>query len=77
MSAFLNFHSLAAPRGDGLRPELRALLERLSAVPQPDLVKIELDRHLTDVMTRLASRQPSDEDSATPKTRFPGDTYIA
>jgi hypothetical protein len=36
MSPFLNLHSLAAGRGEGLRPELRALFERL-AIPQNGL----------------------------------------
>jgi hypothetical protein len=33
MLPFLRFHSLAAVRGDGLRPELRILLERLAEAP--------------------------------------------
>jgi hypothetical protein len=33
MTSLLNFHALAAARGDGLRPELRALLERVAAAP--------------------------------------------
>jgi hypothetical protein len=28
MTSFLNFHAFAATRGNGLRPELRALFER-------------------------------------------------
>lgn len=31
MLPFLHFHALAALRGDGLRPELLALFERLSS----------------------------------------------
>jgi hypothetical protein len=34
----LNFHAIAAARGDGLRPELRALLERAAADPWSYLV---------------------------------------
>ena len=30
MQRFLQLHALAATRGDGLRPELRSLLERLA-----------------------------------------------
>jgi hypothetical protein len=33
MLSCLKFHSIAALRGDGLRPELRALLERLAVDP--------------------------------------------
>jgi hypothetical protein len=33
MSLFLNLHAIAAQRGDGLRPELRALFERLATSP--------------------------------------------
>lgn len=38
--AFLQFHTIAAARGDGLRPELRALLDRL-AVTHPEPVARE------------------------------------
>jgi hypothetical protein len=34
MLPFLQFHALAATRGDGLRPELCVLLERLAEVPE-------------------------------------------
>ncbi len=37
MTSFLNFHTLAATRGDGLRPELRALFERVAAAPRSEL----------------------------------------
>jgi len=37
MTSFLNFHAFAATRGDGLRPELRALFERVSAAPRSEL----------------------------------------
>ena len=33
MTSLLNFHALAAARGDGLLPELRARLERSVAAP--------------------------------------------
>lgn len=33
MSLFLNLHAIAAKRGDGLRPELRALFERVATSP--------------------------------------------
>jgi hypothetical protein len=34
MLPFLGFHAIAATRGDGLRPELRILFERLAATPE-------------------------------------------
>lgn len=34
MPPFLQLHALAARRGDGLRPELRILLERLTEAPE-------------------------------------------
>lgn len=36
MPPFLNLDALAAKRGDGLRPELRALFERLATTPDYD-----------------------------------------
>jgi hypothetical protein len=37
MSSLRKFHSIAALCGDGLRPELRALFERLAVNPQTEL----------------------------------------
>jgi hypothetical protein len=37
MTSFLSFHAAAAARGDGLRPELLALLTRSAAAPHPAL----------------------------------------
>ena len=37
MTSFLNFHAFAVTRGDGLRPELRALFERTAAAPRSEL----------------------------------------
>src|SRR5467141_1430262 len=37
MTSFLNFHAFATTRGDGLRPELRALFERVAAAPRSEL----------------------------------------
>jgi hypothetical protein len=37
MPAFRKFHSIAALCGDGLRPELRALFERLAVDPRCEL----------------------------------------
>jgi hypothetical protein len=46
MQRFLKLHALAATRGDGLRPELRKLLERLAeAQKAPPNVAIIDDCH--------------------------------
>jgi hypothetical protein len=37
MTSFLNFHAFATTRGAGLRPELRALFERIAAAPRSEL----------------------------------------
>jgi hypothetical protein len=37
MSSLRKFHSIAALCGDGLRPELRALFERLAVDPHTEL----------------------------------------
>jgi hypothetical protein len=37
MTSLLNFHAFATTRGEGLRPELRALLERVAAAPRFEL----------------------------------------
>jgi hypothetical protein len=37
MTNFLNFHVLAAARGEGLRPELRLLFERAATSPASDV----------------------------------------
>lgn len=37
MTSFLKFHAFATTRGDGLRPELRALFERTAAAPRSAL----------------------------------------
>jgi hypothetical protein len=61
MPPFLHFHALAAPRGDGLRPELLALFERRAAVRKPDLTMTELDRHLADAVVRSGPHRMPDE----------------
>jgi hypothetical protein len=38
-------HAIAARRGDGLRPELLALLERLKAASSPHLIVAVSDQH--------------------------------
>ena len=37
MTSFLKFHAFATTRGEGLRPELRALFERTAAAPLSEL----------------------------------------
>jgi hypothetical protein len=37
MTSFLDFHAFAATRGEGLRPELRALFERVAVAPRSEL----------------------------------------
>ena len=37
MTSFLKFHAFATTRGDGLRPELRALFERTATAPRSEL----------------------------------------
>jgi len=37
MTTFLNFHALAAARGEGLHPELRLLFERVATSPFSDV----------------------------------------
>jgi hypothetical protein len=37
MTAFLNFHALAAARGEGLDPKLRLLFERAATSPGSDV----------------------------------------
>jgi hypothetical protein len=37
MTSILNFQAFAATRGEGLRPELRALFERVAAAPCSEL----------------------------------------
>jgi hypothetical protein len=37
MTAFLNFHAFAAPRGEGLHPKLRLLFERAATSPASDV----------------------------------------
>jgi hypothetical protein len=50
MPPFLQFHALAAIRGDGLRPELRILFERLAEVPEAASSVAVCDRHQADLI---------------------------
>ena len=48
MIPFLAIHALAAPRGEGLRPELLVLFERYEATLNPHLIVAVSDQHLAD-----------------------------
>jgi hypothetical protein len=54
MIPFLAMHALAAPRGDGLRPELVALLERHEAAPNSDIAMAVSEQHQADVAEQAA-----------------------
>lgn len=68
MSPFLSFHTLAAQRGDGLRPELKALFERhagmatgLAASIEP--VEAELPCQVTDAVDVPANERDRQTES--------------
>jgi hypothetical protein len=82
MLPFLHLHALAATRGDGLRPELRILLERLANASEiASNVAIADDPHVTQalashpVMHRAALPRlfPSGEDRGS-KRKGPSQT---
>jgi hypothetical protein len=50
MPPFLQLHALAATRRDGLRPELRILLERLAAAPEAASSVAVPDGHLAELV---------------------------
>ena len=59
----LSFHALAAARGDGLRPELRAMLERLAKGDACDIT-IRADGLLQagpDPLKEIVNRSQCDE----------------
>jgi hypothetical protein len=65
MLPFLQLHALAAPRGDGLRPELRVLLERLAGASQAAskvATAIADDQPLMDIIG-FSSEMASDRDT--------------
>jgi hypothetical protein len=41
MPSFLSLHALAAKRGDGLRPDLLALLERAATAPSGEVTRAD------------------------------------
>ena len=78
MTSFLSFHAFASARGDGLRPELRALFERGAAAPRseptvrndgmvqsgPDPISAEVTREQGNVsLFQQASSRQTDEAS--------------
>ena len=64
MIPFLAMHALAAPRGDGLRPELLALFERHEAVSNPHLVVAVSDQGRADAAETASSRPIPDKAAA-------------
>jgi hypothetical protein len=74
MTSLLNFHALAATRGEGLLPELRARLERSVAAPcaefavrndgmiqsGPDPKSEELTRRNLSLVPQVSVRQKGD-----------------
>jgi hypothetical protein len=70
MLPFLRLHALAATRGDGLRPELRILFERLAGTSEAASNVGIADWHQMEV-TRLSSRMvpmdPPHDDLRDPK----------
>jgi hypothetical protein len=65
MLPFLQLHALAAKRGDGLRPELRVLLEGLAEASQAAsnvAVTIADDQPLMDIIG-FSSEMASDRDT--------------
>lgn len=61
MIPFLAMHALAAPRGDGLRPELLALFERHEAASNPHLVVAVSDQRRADAAETASSCPMSDK----------------
>lgn len=65
MLPFLQLHALAATRGDGLRPELRVLFERLAEASQAAsnvAIAVADDQPLMD-MIGFSSEMASDRDT--------------
>ena len=59
MLRFLPLHALAATRGDGLRPELRNLLERLAEAQKATPVVATVDDcHLANAITSSSRMTP-------------------
>jgi hypothetical protein len=56
MPPFLSLDAVAAKRGEGLRPELRALFERLATAPSYDAT-VRVTAWFNQVGTRLPRKQ--------------------
>jgi hypothetical protein len=73
MPPFLSLDAVAAKRGEGLRPELRALFERLATAPSYDVTvrsdgMVQSGRDPTPTKTTFSQtplRRKSNSDSAT------------
>ena len=62
MLPFLRLHALAATRGDGLRPELRRLFERLTSVKEPaSPAAMADDEHPANIMSFPSNLVPGQE----------------
>jgi hypothetical protein len=70
MSSFRKFHSIAALCGDGLRPELQALFERLAIDPHSELFvradgMLQSGPNLISARARL-EQKPGEGESSNP-----------
>lgn len=73
MAPLLAFHALAAPRGDGLRPELLALFQHLAAASEPHFTATESCRQRADGAVQSGPHRVSAEVVALPEgvLRYP------
>ena len=67
MPQFLAFHALAAPRGDGLRPELLTLFKRLAAASDLHSTVTEAGQHRADWTVQSGPHPVSGEVAAFPE----------
>ena len=68
MTSFRKFHSIAALCGDGLRPELQALFERLAVDPHSELF-VRNDGMVQSGRTRFPRKRRSRKTRARPGPR--------
>jgi hypothetical protein len=61
MPPFLRLHAIAALRGDGLRPELLALLLRDEVVPTPHFLATMAEQDVVDHLDSVMPRPASDK----------------
>lgn len=62
------FHAIAALRGDGLRPELQALFDRIASDPRSELVRTD------DGMLQAGPNPAGEEDAARKRSHASGGT---